>query len=130
MTTAQIKSVEGWPPIHLHLIFEISSLKNQVGRTGFFVYFNLDFYSLCSLQKSSLKYTKNPVRRTRYFKSQAEMDREWGRHQALTYYAYKGIRDQRVCSLLRWRYIMHLFLASGPFSLVFSGFFYILYFLI
>jgi hypothetical protein len=38
------------PPIHLHLIFEISSLKNQVRRTGFFVYFELDFYCLCSLK--------------------------------------------------------------------------------
>ena len=39
------------PPIHLHLIFEISSLKNLVQQTGFFVYFRLDFYCLCSLQK-------------------------------------------------------------------------------
>ena len=29
--------------------------KNQVGRTWFLVYFKLDFYCLCSLQKSSLK---------------------------------------------------------------------------
>ena len=43
------------PPIHLHLIFEISSLKNPVHRTGFFVYFELDFYCLCSLQKSGWK---------------------------------------------------------------------------
>ena len=43
------------PTIHLHLIFEISSLKNQVGEPGFFVYFELDFYCLCSLQKSSSK---------------------------------------------------------------------------
>ena len=56
------------PSIYLHLIFEISSLKNQVRRTGFFVYFELDFYCLCSLQKSSLKKTKNPVRRTGFFK--------------------------------------------------------------
>ena len=42
-------------PIHLHLIFEISSLKNQVQWTWFFVYFELDFYCLYSLQKSSLK---------------------------------------------------------------------------
>ena len=33
-------------PIHLHLIFEISSSKNLVRRTGFFVYFKLDFCRL------------------------------------------------------------------------------------
>ena len=44
------------PHIHLHLIFEISSLKNLVRWTGFFVYFKLNFYCMCSLQKSSLKY--------------------------------------------------------------------------
>ena len=41
--------------IHLYLIFEKSSWKNQVRRTGFlieFIYFELDFYYLCSLQKS------------------------------------------------------------------------------
>ena len=61
-------------PIHLYLIFEKSSWKNQVRRTGFLVYFKLDFYSLCSLQKSISKlifagYTgsKNPVRRTWFF---------------------------------------------------------------
>ena len=47
--------VTKWPPIHLHLIFEISSLKNQVWQTWCFVYFKLDFYCLCSLQKSSSK---------------------------------------------------------------------------
>ena len=51
---------------HLHLIFEISSLKNQVRGAGFFVYLELDFYCLCSLQKSSLKWKKNPVRQ-RFF---------------------------------------------------------------
>ena len=49
------------PPIHLYLIFEISSLKNPVRRTGFFVYFELDFYCLCSLQKSSSKWGKSIV---------------------------------------------------------------------
>ena len=43
------------PPIHLHLIFEISNLKNLVRQTGIFVYFELDFYCLCSMQKSCLK---------------------------------------------------------------------------
>ena len=33
-------------PIDLHLIFEKSSLKNQVCQTGFFVYFKLDFWRL------------------------------------------------------------------------------------
>ena len=42
-------------PIHLYLIFEKSSWKNPVRRTGFLVYFELDFYCLCSLQKSILK---------------------------------------------------------------------------
>ena len=42
-------------PIYLHLILEISSLKNLVLRTGFFVHFKVDFYCMCSLQKSGLK---------------------------------------------------------------------------
>ena len=50
-----VSTFKGTAPIHLHLIFEISSLKNQVRRTGFFVYYELDFYCLCSLQKSSSK---------------------------------------------------------------------------
>jgi hypothetical protein len=37
------------------LIFEKSNWKNQVRQTGFLVYFELDFYCLCSLQKSILK---------------------------------------------------------------------------
>ena len=72
----------GNPPIHLRLIFEISNLKNLVRQTRFFVYFQLDFYCLCSLQKSSSKQKKkNPVHRTRFFKlsrylkNQVEMDR-------------------------------------------------------
>ena len=43
------------PPGDMHLIFEISSLKNQVWRTEFFVYFKLDF---CRLHRQ-----KNQVRR-------------------------------------------------------------------
>ena len=39
-------------PVDLYLIFEKSSWKNQVWRTGFLVYFELDFYCLCGLQKS------------------------------------------------------------------------------
>jgi hypothetical protein len=49
------------------LIFEISSLKNPAPGTGFFVYFELIFYCLGSLQKSSSKKIKNPVRQTRFF---------------------------------------------------------------
>ena len=44
-----------YPPVDLYLIFEKSIWKNQVRRIGFFVYFELDFYSLCSLQKSIWK---------------------------------------------------------------------------
>ena len=40
------------PPVDLCLISKKSIWKNQVRRTGFLVYFELDFYSLCSLQKS------------------------------------------------------------------------------
>ena len=43
------------PAYNQRLIFEKLSLKNQVGWTWFFVYFQLDFYCLCSLQSSSLK---------------------------------------------------------------------------
>ena len=38
------------PIVDLHLI-----KKNQVQQTGFLVYFDLDLYCLCSLQKSSSK---------------------------------------------------------------------------
>ena len=37
------------------LISEKSIWKNQVRQTGFLVYFKLDFYCLCSLQKSISK---------------------------------------------------------------------------
>ena len=42
-----------FPPVLLHLILEKSSLKNQIWRIEYFVYFELDFYCLCSLQKFS-----------------------------------------------------------------------------
>ena len=48
-------------PIHLHLIFEISSSKNVVQRTGVFVYFELDVCRLHRQEKSSLKQAKSPV---------------------------------------------------------------------
>ena len=44
-----------FPPVDLYLISEKSIWKNQVRRTGFLVYFKLDFYCLCSLQKSISK---------------------------------------------------------------------------
>ena len=44
------------PPVDLYLIFEKSSWKNQVRQTGFLVYFELDFYCLCSLQKSIINF--------------------------------------------------------------------------
>ena len=37
--------------VPLHLIFEKSSLKNPVRRTGFLVYFELDFYSCVACKK-------------------------------------------------------------------------------
>ena len=37
-------------PIYLHLIFEISSLKNQVWWIGFFVYFELNFTAYVAWQ--------------------------------------------------------------------------------
>jgi len=37
------------PPVDLYLISEKSSWKNQVRRTGFLVYFELDFYCLCTV---------------------------------------------------------------------------------
>ena len=43
------------PPVDLYLISEKSIWKNQVRRNGFLVDFELDFYCLCSLQKSILK---------------------------------------------------------------------------
>ena len=58
-------------PVDLYLISEKSIWKNQLWPTGFLVYFKLDFYCLCNLQKSILKLilnwflkAKNPVCRT------------------------------------------------------------------
>ena len=41
--------------VDLYLIYEKSIRKNQVQWTGFLVYLELDFYCLCSLQKSISK---------------------------------------------------------------------------
>jgi hypothetical protein len=43
------------PPVDLYLISEKSIWKNQVRQTGFLAYFELNFCSLCSLQKSISK---------------------------------------------------------------------------
>ena len=66
-------------PVDLYLISEKSIWENQVGRTGFLVYFELNFYCLCSL--SSLQ-NQNwflqafyPVRRTWFFKIQVQINR-------------------------------------------------------
>ena len=39
------------PPVYLCLVTEKPIWKNQVRRTGFIVYFEMNFYCLCSLQK-------------------------------------------------------------------------------
>ena len=49
-------------------------LKNQVRQTWFLVYFELDFYCLCSLQKSS---SSNLISQTGFYKNQVQMDRAW-----------------------------------------------------
>ena len=43
------------PPVDLYLIYEKSIWKHQVKQNEFLVYFELDFYCLCSLQKSISK---------------------------------------------------------------------------
>ena len=58
-----------------------STWKNQVWRTGFLVYFELDLYCLCSLQKSILKFLKihfiSLIFQTLFFKK-VQMDRANG----------------------------------------------------
>ena len=44
------------PSVDLYLISEKSIWKDQAQQTGFLVYFELDFYCLCSLQKSISKF--------------------------------------------------------------------------
>ena len=51
-----------WPPVDLYLISEKSIWKNQVHRTRFLVYFERDFYCLCSLQKSISKSCRSLVK--------------------------------------------------------------------
>ena len=68
------------PPVDLHLIFEKSSLQNQVGRTWFFVYFELDFCRLHRQKKIKFKICKksswsNLIFRTWFFKNQVEINR-------------------------------------------------------
>ena len=57
--------------LHLYFNFEKSSWKNEVWQTGFLVYFELDFFCMCSLQKIISKWflqVKNPVHGTWFFK--------------------------------------------------------------
>ena len=61
-------------PVDLFLISEKSIWKNQVWWTGFFVYFKLDFYCLCSLQKSI---SSNLIFPTWIFKIQVQINREY-----------------------------------------------------
>ena len=61
------------PPIYLHLIFEICSLKYpvlKVLRTGYLVYFQLELYRLQHAEKSS-----NWIFQTGHFKNQVQIDR-------------------------------------------------------
>ena len=79
--------------VDLYLISEKSIWKNQVRRTGFLVYFELDFYCLCSLQKSISKLIfggqnsslSNLIFTTWYFKNQVQINRGFGlcRHRKL-----------------------------------------------
>ena len=63
-------------PLSVRYVLLICSwfLKNQDGQTWCFVYLQLDFYYLCNLQNSSLKYTKNQFCPTRFFKNQVELN--------------------------------------------------------
>ena len=79
-------TVRNYPPVDLYLISEKSIWKNQVWRTGFLVDFELDFYCLCSLQKSISKLifagwklgSSNLSFRTWCFKIQVQIDRGCG----------------------------------------------------
>ena len=58
--------------------FEKPSLKNQVWRTEFLVYVELDFYCLCSLQKSISKFEfSNWIFQIWFFKNKVQMDRAY-----------------------------------------------------
>ena len=57
----QVNIVSAWliwtsPLVDLYLISEKSIWKNPVLQTGFLVYFELNFYCLCSLQESISKF--------------------------------------------------------------------------
>ena len=65
-----VRLIETLHPIHLYLIFEKSNWKNQVRKTGVLIYFELDFYCLCSQQKSISKLIFQT-----WFKNQLQMDR-------------------------------------------------------
>ena len=63
------------------MISEKSIWKNQVRRTGFLIHFELDFYCLCSLQKSILKFIfvscSNLIFPTWFFENLVQINRGW-----------------------------------------------------
>ena len=69
---SRTKSMGHSPPIDLHLIFEKSSLKNQVGWTWFFVYFELTVKFKFEIDKRSS--SSNLTFQTWFFKNQLQMD--------------------------------------------------------
>ena len=81
-------------PVDLYLIYEKSIWKNQVGRTGFLVYSQLDFYCLRSMQKSILKLIfagqksslLNLIFTTWFFKNQVQINKGW--RSIATFYYY------------------------------------------
>ena len=102
-------SVSSKGPVTIPLSFCSWFLKNQVRRTGFLVYFKLDFYCLCSLQKSISKLilqAKNPVRRTWLFQldfSKFKYRSIWGK---LFYFCILGQNSfwsqSRILFVLAW----------------------------
>ena len=99
------------PPVDLYLISEKSIWKNQVRQTGFLVYFELDFYCLCSLQKSVSKLIfagKNSsslklIFTTWFFKNQVQINS--GLATYLLYWALKNWLQKNVEErwLLYWQ---------------------------
>ena len=80
MDTISNKNMFFWRPIHLHLIFEKLSWRNQVRQTWFLFYFKIEFCRLQQAEKTQLKLGKNPVHQTGYFKlnnykNQVQIDR-------------------------------------------------------
>ena len=80
------------PLADMYLISEKPIWKNQVRRTGFLVYFELDFYCLCSLQKSISKLSFP----TWFFKIQVQINRglDWQNLSNLQNFNYWIKNDQ------------------------------------